>query len=203
MFPIRDATTADLPAIVEIYNESIPSGRSTADTIPITAADRVDWFNKFDPNKRPIWVAEDKGRIVACVYLTWFYGGRPAYNKTAEISTYIASDYQRRGLGTYLKQKMIEACPRLGVENLISMYFDHNDATEKLNEKFGFQLVGHIPEIAEVHGHKRGLKISVLRIGNANHTVESNDLPLMLQIVAHCDVDMYRFSVNVRIGTGC
>lgn len=33
---IRNATEADLPAIVDIYNQSIPGGWSTADTNPIT-----------------------------------------------------------------------------------------------------------------------------------------------------------------------
>jgi L-amino acid N-acyltransferase YncA len=164
MIAIRDATEEDLPAIIDIYNQSIPAGRSTADTSPIKVSDRVEWFGKFDPQKRPIWVAEDDEKVVGCVYLSWFYGGRPAYDKTAEISTYIASDYQRKGLGTLLKTKMIEACPRLGVENLISMYFDHNEATKRLNDKFGFQVVGHLAEIADVLGEKRGLMMSILRI---------------------------------------
>jgi len=164
MITIRDANEEDLPAIIDIYNQSIPSGRATADTSPISLADRVEWFRKFDPARRPIWVAEDSGRVVGCVYLSWFYGGRPAYDKTAEISTYIATEYQRRGLGTLLKQKMIEACPGLGVENVISMYFDHNEATERLNKHLGFRIVGHLPEIADVFGEKRGLKISLLRI---------------------------------------
>jgi L-amino acid N-acyltransferase YncA len=161
---IRDASEADLPAIVDIYNQSIPSGRATADTRPIFVADRVEWFRGFDPRRRPIWVAEDQGRVVGCVYLSWFYHGRPAYDKTAEISTYIATDYQRRGVGRLLKQKMIEACPRLGVENVVSMYFDHNEATERLNKHLGFEVVGHLPEIADVFGVKRGLKIALLRV---------------------------------------
>ena len=164
MITIRDANEDDLPAIVDIYNQSIPSGRATADTRPISVADRVEWFRKFDPARRPIWVAEDSGHVVGCVYLSWFYHARPAYDKTAEISTYIATQYQRKGLGTLLKQKMIEACPRLGVENVISMYFDHNEATERLNKRLGFQVVGHLPEIADVFGEKRGLTISLLRI---------------------------------------
>jgi len=164
MITIRDAVESDLPAIVEIYNQSIPAGRSTADTVPIAVADRIEWFRRFDPDKRPIWVAEDNGKVVGCVYLSWFYGGRPAYDKTAEISTYLANDYQGKGIGTLLKQRMIEACPRLGVENLVSMYFDHNEATQRLNDKFGFEVVGHLPEIAEVSGAKRGLLISLLKI---------------------------------------
>lgn len=161
---IRDAAEADLPAIVAIYNESIPAGQSTADLAPVTVEERRAWFAKFDPARRPIWVAEDAGRVVACVYLSWFYGGRAAYDKTAEISTYIAASHQRRGLGRLLKQRMIDACPRLGVETLVSMYFDHNAATQRLNDRFGFEVVGHLPEIAELHGHRRGLKISLLRV---------------------------------------
>lgn len=164
MITIRDAAETDLPAIIEIYNQSIPDGRSTADTAPISVADRLDWFRRFDPDRRPIWVAEEDGTIVGCVYLSWFYAGRPAYDKTAEISLYIARDYQGKGMGTWLKTKMVEACPRLGVDNLISMYFDHNLATQRINDKLGFDVCGHLPEIAEVFGQKRGLMISVLRI---------------------------------------
>ena len=161
---IRDATEGDLPSIIEIYNESIPEGRSTADTQPITVDDRLEWFRRFDPNKRPIWVAEDAGEIVGCVYLSWFYEGRPAYDKTAEISTYIRSSHRGKGLGTTLKQKMIEACPKLGVENLVSMYFNHNEATQRLNDKLGFEPAGHLEKIANVLGKERGLMISILRI---------------------------------------
>src|SRR5207247_10951307 len=77
---IRNAIEADLPAIVDIYNQSIPGGWSTADTQPIAVADRVDWFRKFDPARRPIWVAEADGSVVAMAYLSSFYGGRPAYD---------------------------------------------------------------------------------------------------------------------------
>jgi L-amino acid N-acyltransferase YncA len=164
MIITRDAIESDLPAIVEIYNQSIPAGRSTADIRPISVAERIEWFRKFDPTKRPIWVAEEDGKVIGCVYLSWFYGGRPAYDKTAEISTYLANEHQGKGIGSMLKQKMIETCPRLGVENLISMYFDHNEATKKLNSKFGFKIAGHLPEIAEVSGTKRGLIISLLKI---------------------------------------
>lgn len=179
---VRDATEADLSRIVDIYNASISTGRATADTKPITVSDRLEWFKKFDPVKRPIWVVEIDGQVVGCVYLASFYGGRPAYDKTAEISTYIAPDQQGKGIGTMLKQRMIEACPRLGVENLISMYFDHNEATQRLNDKFGFEAAGHLPDIAEVFGQKRGLNISILRIKRGEQDAGPNALPRVGQL---------------------
>ncbi|MGB0328022.1 MAG: GNAT family N-acetyltransferase [Akkermansiaceae bacterium] len=165
---IRDATKDDLPAIVAIYNEAIPEGRATADLEPIMVESRHTWFQEFDPDRRPCWVAEDEGEVVGCVYLRSFYAGRSAYQKTAEISTYLASSHQGRGLGTELKKRMIEACPRLGVENLLSFYFDHNEASRRVNEKLGFRDAAHLEEIAEVFGEKRGLVIAILRINGEN-----------------------------------
>ena len=161
---IRNATDADLPAIVDIYNQSIPAGWSTADTTPITVADRVEWFRKFDPARRPIWVAEADSRVVATTYLSSFYGGRPAYDATAEVSIYVATAYHRHGIGRRLKEFVIGECPRLGVTTLLSMHFDHNEATRRINKSLGFQQVGHLTEIAVVQGKKRGLVIWALRI---------------------------------------
>lgn len=161
---IRNATEADLPAIVDIYNQSIPAGWSTADTQPIAAVDRIEWFRKFDPARRPIWVAEVNGQVVATAYLSSFYAGRPAYDATAEVSVYIATDAQRQGIGRRLKKFVIDECPRLGVTTLLSMHFDHNEATRRINDSLGFQQMGHLTEIAVVQGRKRGLVISAIRI---------------------------------------
>lgn len=163
-FHVREATEADLPTIVDIYNQSIPAGWSTADTRPITVSDRVEWFRKFDATKRPIWMAEVEGVPAAVTYLSSFYGGRPAYDATAEISVYVATAFHRRGIGKRLKQWVIAQCPRLGVTTLLSMYFDHNEATKRINDSLGFEIMGHLTEIANVQGHKRGLVIAGLRI---------------------------------------
>ncbi len=161
---VRDATEADLPAIVDIYNQSIPDAWSTADTKPVTVTDRIDWFRKHDPARRPLWVAEVDGQLAAWIGLTSFYAGRPAYDATAEVSLYIATAFQRRGLSMFLNRRMIEHCPRLGVTTLVSMHFDHNEATRRINEQLDFQPAGHLPEIAIVNGQPHGLLISQLRI---------------------------------------
>jgi|SRR6185312_854508 len=162
--PIREATEADLPAIVAIYNQSIPGGWSTADTQPLAVADRVEWFRKFNSARRPIWVVEFDGQIVAWAGLSSFYAGRPAYDATAEVSMYIAPAHQRRGIGLRLKTWVIAQCPRLGITTLVSMHFDHNEATARINARLGFLRAGHLPEIAVVQGKRRGLVIALLRI---------------------------------------
>ena len=156
---IRNATEADLPAIVDIYNQSIPGGWSTADTTPIRVEDRLEWFRKFDPATRPICVAEVDGQVVAWVSLSSFYYGRPACDATAEISIYVATALHGRGIGRFLMQWVIRKCPALGITTLLSMHFDHNQATRRINESLGFEQCGHLKEIAAVQGQKRGLVI--------------------------------------------
>src|ERR1700722_3128982 len=98
---VRDAVEADLPAIVAIYNQSITGGWSTADTNPIAVADRIEWLRKHTPQQRPLWVAEIDGQIVGWIGLSSFYGGRPAYDATAEVSLYVASSYHGKSIGAF------------------------------------------------------------------------------------------------------
>lgn len=160
---IRDATEADLPAIVAIYNASIPSRTATADLEPIAVESRRGWFAQFG-GSRPLWVLEIEDEIAAWISLSSFYGGRPAYDATAEVSIYIAPQHQRKGYGTMLIQRMIEHCPQLGVTTLLAMYFDHNQASRKMLTAIGFEPTGHLREIAVLDGVKRGLIIAARRI---------------------------------------
>jgi len=102
--------------------------------------------------------------VIGAAYLSSFYAGRPAYDATAEVSVYVTTAYHRQGRGRRLKEFVIGECPRLGITTLLSMYFDHNEATRRINESLGFERMGHLTEIAVVQGYKRGLVISALRI---------------------------------------
>ena len=55
---IRIAKYGDLPAIVDIYNQAIPSYTSTARTEPVTVDERKGWFQEHNPQSHPIFVAE-------------------------------------------------------------------------------------------------------------------------------------------------
>ncbi|MBA4066337.1 MAG: N-acetyltransferase [Isosphaera sp.] len=161
---VRDATEADLPAIVAIYNAAIPGRTATADLEPVTVESRRGWFTEHDPARRPLWVAEESGEVVAWVGLSSFYCGRTAYAATAEVSMYVAPGHQARGLGRDLLRRLIAACPRLGVTTLLAMYFDHNEGSRRLCEAVGFEPAGHLKRIAVLDGAERGLVIATLRV---------------------------------------
>ncbi len=159
---IRHATEIDLPAIVAIYNAAIPSRTATADLEPVSVESRLAWF-RGRTLQRPLWVIDIENVVVGWLSFQSFYG-RPAYSKTAEISIYIAPAFYRHGLGQQLLAKAICESPNLGLKNLVSLIFAHNQPSLKLFEKFGFQPWGHLPQVAELDGIERDLIIMGLRI---------------------------------------
>jgi L-amino acid N-acyltransferase YncA len=160
---IRNATEIDLPAIVAIYNAAIPSRMATADLEPVSIESRVAWFRGRSPVKYPLWVIEVDDAVAGWLSFQCFYG-RPAYQKTAEISIYIAPKYHRCGLGRQLLAQAIHQSPSLGLKTLICFIFAHNQPSLKLFETFGFQLWGHLPKVAELDGVERDLAIMGLHI---------------------------------------
>ncbi len=154
----RLATRADLPAIVAIYNASIPSRLATADLEPISVESRSDWFAQHRPDFRPLWVAEHSGRVAGWLSFSTFYG-RPAYDKTAELSVYVDDALHGRGLGSYLLAQAIGHAPSLGVDRLLGFVFAHNHPSVKLFEQFGFEIWGKLPGVTLLDGIERDVII--------------------------------------------
>jgi phosphinothricin acetyltransferase len=155
---IRHATEADLPAIVAIYNASIPGRLATADLAAVTVEERRPWFAAFDPASRPIWVAESGGRISGWLGLRSFYG-RPAYHRTVELAVYSAPECQRQGVARALLRHALEAAPGLGIATLLAFVFGHNVPSLALLHGEGFADWGLLPRVAELDGREHDLII--------------------------------------------
>ena len=155
----RDATLEDLPKIVEIYNSTVASRLVTADLEPVSVESKLDWFSEHNSETRPLWMVQDsQENTIGWVSFQDFYG-RPAYQKTAEISIYIDENFRDKGFGRQILELSIEKCPSLGIENLLAFIFAHNLTSLTLFEKFGFELWGNLKNIAEMDGEKRSLII--------------------------------------------
>ena len=161
---IRDATEADLPAIVGIYNATVPSRMVTADPDPVPVESRREWFRGHDPNRYPLWVAEADGEVTG-----WFsfepFRERPAYRATAEVSVYVAQEHRRKGIGRRLLQEGIRRAPEFGLKALTAGAFAHNEPSLKLFEEFGFERWAYYPRVAELDGIERDLVVMGLRLG--------------------------------------
>jgi phosphinothricin acetyltransferase len=153
---IRLAQIEDLPAIVDIYNQAIPSKQSTGDTQPLRVDDRVPWFEEHRPEKYPIFVAEVEGRVTGWSSLSAYRPGRAAFRHTAEISYYIGSAYHRQGIATALIEHTLAACPPLQIRHLFAIVLENNEASLKLLEKMGFEKWGYLPRVADFDGKEVG-----------------------------------------------
>jgi phosphinothricin acetyltransferase len=161
---IRIAQFADLRAIVSIYNQAVPTRRSTANTIPWTVESRTTWFNEHKPGHHPIFVAEIDHQLVGWCSLSAYRPGRLALRFTAEISYYIETAYQQRGIGSALIGHAIGSCPSLEIKNIIAVIIDRNEASKKLLEKFDFQQWGYLPRVLDFNGQEFGEYYYGLRV---------------------------------------
>lgn len=160
----RDALPEDLPSIVSIYNSTIPSRMVTADVEEVSVESRIKWFNEHTPDKRPLWIVEnDAHETVGWVSFQDFYG-RPAYSATAEISIYLHPDQRGKGLGKRILKYCIEQAKNYGIKTLLGYVFAHNAPSLKMFYDFGFEDWAVLPNIAELDGTERSLKILGKRI---------------------------------------
>jgi L-amino acid N-acyltransferase YncA len=161
---IRDASEADLDAIVAIYNASIPGRLATADTQPISVESRRGWLRDRDPSRHPVWVAERQGRVIGWLSFGPFYG-RPAYAATAELGIYVDPAEQRAGAATALMRRAVAQAGGLGLNTFLAFVFAHNERSVALCVKFGFAEWGRLPRVAVLDGIERDLLIMGLRLG--------------------------------------
>ena len=109
---LRDATEADLPGILAIYNRVIATSNAVYTETPSSLADRQAWFAARRASHYPVVVAaEDSvlGFAGFADFRPW-----PGYALTVEHSVYVAQDARARGIGAALVQRLIDEARTLG-----------------------------------------------------------------------------------------
>ena len=142
---VRSATEADVPAILDIYNEAVLHSTATFDIEPHTLEERLQWFRE---TKHPhcVIVAEAEGAVVGWGCLRSFRA-RVAYRFTTEDSLYIHKDYRGRGIGALLLAELIERAKKGGFHSVIAGMTQGNPASEALHKRFGFVDCGRNREV--------------------------------------------------------
>ena len=145
-FLIRPATAADLPGILEIYNDAVLNTTATYDYEPRTLTQRAAWFEERTREGYPVFVAvDDAGRVLGWSALNPFHA-RIGYRFTAENSVYVAADMRGKGLGTLLLPPLIAGAQAKGLHAIIAAIDADNAASIRLHAAFGFEKVGHFKQ---------------------------------------------------------
>ena len=151
MITVRFASEADLPEILEIYNDVILHTTAVYTYKPHTPAMRKAWYDDKVKAGYPVFVAEEDGRVIGLSSYGPFRAW-PAYKYTVENSVYVAESSRGKGVARLLMQPMIDAARSQGYHAIIAGIDAANNASIGLHRSFGFEEVAHFREV----GYKFG-----------------------------------------------
>ena len=160
---IRDATSADLDALLEIHNEAIRNSRAIWIDHEVEREDREAWFDQHRADEHPVFVAEVDGAVVGYAAYSR-YRPRPGYRFTVENSVYLRPEAQRLGIGRALMVEIIAAARAAGMHSMIAGIEASNTGSIALHESLGFAEVGRIPQAGIKYGEWLDLVLMQLRL---------------------------------------
>lgn len=132
--------------VLAIYEQGIASRNATFET------ETPDWPHfdtKFLPHTRLI--AKEDNDILGWGAIMPV-STRPCYKGVAEVSVYVQSGHQRKGVGRELLLAMIKESEKNGIWSLLSVIHEENRASIHLHEQCGFRYIGYREKIAQLDG---------------------------------------------------
>nr|WP_245341614.1 MULTISPECIES: GNAT family N-acetyltransferase [unclassified Rhizobium] len=160
---IRDATEADLPAILEIYNDAVANTTAIWNETLVDLANRRDWFAARQARGFPVLVADEDGVVKGYAsYGDWraFEG----FRHTVEHSVYVHREARGEGIGRLLMRELITRAASNGIHVMIACVEAGNAASIRLHERLGFRLTGTFSEVGIKFGRWLDLVCMELRV---------------------------------------
>ena len=146
MIQIKVMIGDDWNMISKIYKKGIKTGHATFETkIP----SRKQWDDTHIKSCRiTAWIDT---KIVGWAALSPV-SSRCVYEGVAEVSVYVDTDYNGKGIGTKLLQELICESEKAGFWTLQSGIFPENKASIKIHKKLGFRKIGYREKIGNMKG---------------------------------------------------
>ncbi|MBB5274330.1 phosphinothricin acetyltransferase [Rhizobium rosettiformans] len=160
---LRDATEADLPAILAIYNHAVAETTAIWNEILVDLDNRKAWYDLRQARGFPILVAEVDGRIAGYAsYGDW----RPfdGFRQSVEHSVYVEKDHYGRGLGKALMSALIERARAGNIHVMVAAIEAGNTGSIALHKSLGFRLVGTHHEVGKKFGRWLDLTMMELKL---------------------------------------
>jgi phosphinothricin acetyltransferase len=152
---IRPAIEADLPAILEIYNDAVLN--STAIWIETTADldNRRAWLAARKAAGFPVLVADSGSGDSVLGYGSFGeFRAYEGFRYTVEHSVYVTEEAQGRGVGKMLLKALIEEARGMGKRVMVGAIDASNYASLALHETLGFEETGRMPGVGEKFGKR-------------------------------------------------
>ncbi|MGN0537458.1 MAG: C-GCAxxG-C-C family (seleno)protein [Acutalibacteraceae bacterium] len=140
---IREMNVKDWEQVAEIYLQGIENGVSTFNT---KCPSYEEWDNEYIDNCRFVYI--DGEKVVGWVAISPT-SSSCVYKGCVEMSIYIDNDYQGRGIGTELVDRLLCEAKKQGYRSILSTVISIDSASVELHKKCGFREVGYREKIAK------------------------------------------------------
>ena len=139
---IREMRKSDWKSVSEIYKRGLEAGTSTFNT---ECPSYDDWNNSHAERCR--FVYEENGTVAGWIALTPS-SSICAYRGCAEMSIYLAPNFQGKGIGPRLVNKLLDEAEKAGYWTIYSSIISINAPSIALHKKCGFREIGYMERIA-------------------------------------------------------
>ncbi len=143
---IREATSSDLPSILEIVNYAIANTTAIYDYDARTLEQQTIIFETKKEKGFPIFVIENENKILGFgTYDT--FRTKIGYRFTVEHSVYVKDGFAGKGIGKLLLEQLITTAKSEKYHVMIGVIDASNENSIRFHEKFGFESIGILKEV--------------------------------------------------------
>ena len=137
---------ADLPAILDIYNDIIQNTTAVFHYNQQTLQMREEWFTQKQKEGFPVFVAEENNDIAGFSTFGQFRAWQ-AYQYTVENSVYVKAGQRGKGIAKALMQPLIDTAKDMNLHTMIAGITADNEASIALHKQFGFVETARLKEV--------------------------------------------------------
>ena len=176
-YRIRPATMADSSAIRQIRNAAIRESLAIWTSIEQDPAQAEAWLAPMVQRGTALVAhRDDEPREIVGFAVASAWHSYEGYAHTVEDSIYLSPAVQENGLGSRLLAALIEASREAGDRTMIALIEAGNTASRHLHERYGFSIVGTIPQAGEKLGQI--LDLTLMSRFLKGPTMHSNQHPV-------------------------
>lgn len=146
MITIADLLPEHWPQVAEIYGEGIAGGDATFET-------EVPTWERWNAAHLPAhrFVALRDGEVVGWAAVVPV-SERCVYGGVVENSVYVAGSARRQRVGLALLEALVTSTEAAGIWTIQTGIFPENEASVRLHERAGFEIVGRRKRLGKLHG---------------------------------------------------
>ena len=144
---ITATTTADMPAITDIFATEVLHGTASWSYSPPEIAEMTEKLHRLTGDNYPYLTARLDNRIVGFCFAS-AYRPREGYRFLVEDSIYVHPDFRRHGIACKLLTELINECADRGYRQMVAVIGDSaNKGSIILHQRMGFTHAGLLKNV--------------------------------------------------------